>query len=399
MALLTDLPVEILELILEEVGGRNLRRNVDNLLLCRRWYDVAISVFHSGLEISSIRIHGCDVERLKDQQKSYKQRLLMHKNAREVNVRLLGYWWDDKTKQVFERPVWPQTLRWQDQIDLPDLLNEPPEAVINNRRHPLSEWHRTSLAPAIEKLSEDLRRCETLDSLSFEALIDWDDPWSPKYPFLSSSLAGRLIGSLPVAQRLKRLTLDLASGLDYDETDCAHVCEDVARILHLVECVRLRLALICPCIFELPKTVEKEDIRLKSLVLKLNQPYPNVTRNRISRACTPVVEWPGFGGGLHDGVTSAARGYIRALCEAHTAGGHGEAEQWNGSPQHIRSKGLEMFRISNAPAHASRLVVLDCIEMRYLHLGADAHPDEDRGWPHWFEEEEITSETLSYGYP
>jgi hypothetical protein len=43
MVQLIDLPAELLTLIAEEVGGRNLRQNVRNLTLCRKWYDVSAS--------------------------------------------------------------------------------------------------------------------------------------------------------------------------------------------------------------------------------------------------------------------------------------------------------------------------------------------------------------------
>lgn len=88
----TNLPPEILESIAEEVGGRNLRRNVDNILLNRQWYDAARAVYNSGLDVIDLNVCGPRIEKYMEARQSPKRLRLMHKNTREVTMKFTGIW-------------------------------------------------------------------------------------------------------------------------------------------------------------------------------------------------------------------------------------------------------------------------------------------------------------------
>ena len=119
MPLLLDLPVELVAQILEEVGGRELRRGrgAERLLICRTWYHIAQPIFLSGLMTSEIDIRGWNLHHL-DGRYSYRgQRHLMHKNTRSMSIRLLGHFWDENFASECEQLVRGEN-GWEEREDL-----------------------------------------------------------------------------------------------------------------------------------------------------------------------------------------------------------------------------------------------------------------------------------------
>ena len=276
MTQLLDLPSEILVLILEEVGGRNLRRSTSYLTMCRKWYEAARAVYLSGLDVSKIQIHGCDIDNISGKWNRSSQRSLIHKNTRELGVRLFGHWWDQNSKAMMDESN-------------EDKPNEPPAEFSNAEgRRAVMQWQRNVLDPNMKRIFHNLKNLEVLGRVSLETVLDASDEVGPQWPYLNSSTIATFLNNLPITKDLMHLTLDICSGLNYDEPNDAHICEELARILPRLETVRLRLKLICPSIFDLPIDITAEDIRLKSLVIKLHLPMFQDTSHLTPSCCTTM---------------------------------------------------------------------------------------------------------------
>ena len=269
---LLELPSELPVPIFEELGGRNLRRNVSNLTICRKWYQSAHEVYLSGLETRTIQIFGCDIKDLADKRNSQNQRLLMHKNTRKLYIRLLGHWWDENHKSQ---------ITDDSQIG----LDNAPPAEFRTPEGRVMQWQKTILNPAMDELFRDLSRMEVLEDITLETSLDSSDEIGPQWEFLDSSTVATFLQNLPITHDLQNLTLDLGSGLNYDEPENAHICDDMAKILPGIESVRLRLKLICTSVFPSQEALRGRNVRLKSLILKLHMPEFQSTTSFDARSC------------------------------------------------------------------------------------------------------------------
>lgn len=206
MAHILDLPSEILVLIPEEVVGRNLRRSVSNLTMCRKWFEAARAVYVPGINVSKVRIHGCDFGSIASKWNSSHQRTLLYKNTRKLRVRLLGHWWDQKSKSTLDRS--------DSSDDYEDEMNEPPaEFSTPEGRRAVMQWQRNVLDPSMKELFQDLNRYGVLERVLLETVLDASDEIGPQLVYLNSSTVARFLRNLPVTKDLRHLTLDLCSGL------------------------------------------------------------------------------------------------------------------------------------------------------------------------------------------
>ncbi|KAK3690587.1 hypothetical protein LTR37_019083 [Vermiconidia calcicola] len=358
---LMDLPLELLVLVAEEVGGRNLRRDVSNLTTCRKWYDAAHAVYLTGLDHSETRIHGCDVDHLNERWSHLEQRKLVYKNTRKLNIRLLGHWWDEHSKQAII-----------DGSEGKEDNEAPAEVVGQEGQKALNRWQADVLRPFLATLFGDLSHLEVLESISLGTLFDVFVAQGPQWPYLDSSAVARFLRCLPLTQDLKNVTLDLCSGLNYDEVEDSHICEEVARILPRIDNVRLRLGIICPSIFEFSKHPEPHDVRLRSLVIKLHLPTYHHSVQLSSTCCTETQG----SSTLHKDMAKAAARYLFNIADLH---------RQHASPRHSsRPHDMELLRISYVSAGAC-IVVADCLTKRRLGVPEEFFAYEDDGWPCWFE--------------
>ena len=144
MTQLLDLPVEILVLIFEEVGGRNLRRNLFNLTLCHKWYEAAHEVYLSGLDLDKVDVLGCNVSDVAGKWKTASQRQLMRKNTCEFRTRLLGHWWDSVFKEA--------SVDYDEGHDSGNDQNGlPPEFNTTEGRKALMRWQENTVNPSLKE--------------------------------------------------------------------------------------------------------------------------------------------------------------------------------------------------------------------------------------------------------
>ena len=118
MPRLPDLPNELVDQILEEIGGRELRRGrgAARLSLNRKWYVSARPVYLSGLDITDIVVHVLSLSELETKFAKNGNRQLMHKNTRQLGFRLSGYAWTPVNRSSYNDMV-----DWRDNVLRPRL--------------------------------------------------------------------------------------------------------------------------------------------------------------------------------------------------------------------------------------------------------------------------------------
>ncbi|KAK1092997.1 hypothetical protein LTR48_003209 [Friedmanniomyces endolithicus] len=317
MPSLQTLPVELLILISEHLGGRELRRGKNSgtrrLTLFRNWYDAARSVFASGMDLATVRVYSYNAKHLSRGQWSYAsgQRRLMHKNTRTLSLGFVGNWYDEEESLLHI-----------------EFMNGE-EATVAAGSH---EWQSRTLAPILDELCGDLGNFTALESLSVEAMKE--EPRYNKFQtqvHLFPQTLQILLRSLPIAHNLTILTVDTTgTNITADaEIQPQHepicLCPSLAAILPLIPTIRLRLPRICSALFpRLPTTTNsplppEHTVKARSLILKLYLPtfHPeNATSCSDNRPITLTTSrsrpanHPWDNG---DDILAAARGYLAYL--------------------------------------------------------------------------------------
>ena len=276
MVQLLDLPDEILVEIFRHLGGRELRRK-GHLTICRRWFQTAHEVFLSGIDVNRVFVHGISINRLIHDWGYGEGRTLMHKNTRDIDIMLNGV--EDEAWPTFD-PTLGITV-------FPD----PPQETDSSG---WAYWRNDVVTPILKELFNDLPRFTALERFSFTAGTDSLSRCDPRVAHTRFSTVESLIRNVPLVCGLKKLTLDIPTGVILDSLD-QHLCEHVARIIPRVESVRLRLKVICPDIFHLPMNLAADDIRLKTLALKLHLPDHESFRDRdaiVAKCCNKTAQEP-----------------------------------------------------------------------------------------------------------
>ncbi|CZT18514.1 uncharacterized protein RCC_04359 [Ramularia collo-cygni] len=378
MASLLDLPIELLILILEKVGGRELRRGGGSarLAVCRVWYTAALPIYTSGFATSHVNLYGHNIDTLRSQfgYAGFRPiRHLMHKNTREVRIHLLGHPWDEATAQadeICEYTTWNSP---------PYNRNEDPSTIVKA----LDAWRDVQLKPCLDELFSDLRRFEALESVIVEARSEprHETVRIPHRDYMYVGTISKLLLNLPVVHNLVSLTLD-THGTELLGDD--HICHMVADVLPRIRDVRLRMTRLCPDILGL-RNVKAKDVKLKCLIIKLHSPqsmsdhaHESLNDTHGSFMCSGKATQTQ----LLDGLIRESRTLITKL--DHLASGEEHSSKTK-------------IRISHAPMILPRVQVIDCRSMTQYLLKDIWFAREDDGKPRWFEKED--GEMLVYGGP
>lgn len=230
---LDSLPLEILSMILHDVGASEFRERIDRLLVCKRWYSVAQSVLLGDLQLSARQL-------FRFPPPSEHMRTLLKTEVRHLSVRLVG---------------------WED----------PSVADDSDRERHLDEW-RLRLNNKLLELASMLPDLVHLKGVSFEAFstIDPARPHLPPRDYLWNMSMGRLLSKIPT-HGLTTLVLDTCGSFfmcHIPNGEVLHVCPLVAQQLVTLRHLRLRMCYICPQILRLS---DNEDARfpLESLIIDL----------------------------------------------------------------------------------------------------------------------------------
>ena len=282
MASLMAIPAELLVLILEHVGGRELRRSetgkparysrgwraTEKLALCREWYAAARPVYLSGLHVSEMRLYACSLRSPDHDFGHSRSRKLMYKNTRSLSLRLLGHFWDTRSAEDNER--WHAEDGWTG----PFAENEPPENFewdSANGRTTLREWRDKTIRTRLDELFEDLRHFTVLKYLDITASSD-PDGIGPDWDYIHLATISKLVMNLPIMHSLRTFILDTSGTRLNGDDGSVHICEQIAEILPHIENVRLRMITICPAIFNIRSRPSTRKVALKTLIVKLHLP-------------------------------------------------------------------------------------------------------------------------------
>ncbi|KAF2162310.1 hypothetical protein M409DRAFT_27314 [Zasmidium cellare ATCC 36951] len=376
MSRLIDLPGELLCQILEEVGGSHLRRDNGSarLCVCRKWYAAARPVYLSGLGTTKVNIFGHNLGELETKYSYSSLRRLMHKNTREMRIRLLGHYWDENSCQAFDSE-YVEDDEEGGAAGPPTPINEPP-IEFEEPEHivALEQWRDRYLRPQLDALFTDLRHLEALESLTFEASADPEvgHERGPHWDYLYQSTILTFLHNLPVTHDLKDLTLDISglrNGLLNDSEADHHLCTSLAKILPRIENVRLRMPTLCEKIFALDSNLQPNEIRLRTLIIKLHLPTFRYTDEARVQRC-PLS--PGTRTSQALLLTFARNSdiFMKKLAQLRGSGtGHG----------------ITGLRISFAFPVTPSVSTLDCLTMRVQNLPEDYFLYEDDGKPNWYE--------------
>jgi len=382
MKTLADLPVELLSLICEYVGGPDLRQGkgaAAKLHLFREWFAAAQPVFLDDLP--GLRVYGHNVGRLLDGEWSESHgRPLMRKHARKLRVRLLGHWWDERH------------ARAQAGLSLEELADNfyevptdsaeegsPVEEAARPSSTAIAVWQSGTLKHALDSLFDDLGQFKALQSLVFEATSEGKAVEGGHGDYIREDTVCKLVRNLPLSYSLSRLTLDVNSTGLQSSRYSGRICHDIATMMPYVEYFRLRLPSICEDIFPASETLQAGRIKCKSLILKLHLPAFDLHDSSIPRPCTSDSETDnesddGFDGEpsarqmfLHEYMARAAVRYIEALA--------------------VSSHRMELCRISHIRPETASVWAIDCLSMRER-AELDFFYTEDQGDPCWNEHDD-----------
>ena len=85
----SNLAPELLALIAEHIGGHELRSNVDYLLICKNWYQIALPIFLSGLDLTDVYLSYKDLRRLPHELAPFSNLLVAQ--TKRISIRLVGH--------------------------------------------------------------------------------------------------------------------------------------------------------------------------------------------------------------------------------------------------------------------------------------------------------------------
>ncbi|KAK4894466.1 hypothetical protein LTR27_007352 [Elasticomyces elasticus] len=401
MPSLQTLPVELLGLICDHLGGRELRRGKGSLTLFKAWYLEARPVFLSGIDVASIRLYGHNLFQLSGEGWD---RQLMRQNTRHLRLRMVGHWWDELMSREYEQACdeVEENTEGSD-FDMPGYL-----AHEQNELHPLAkdlfdkhpkweDWRDEYLAPTLDDLFGDLRNFTALESLRFEASNEdpsYGDMLLRGKGYIHARTMRNLLTNLPLLHDLTNFTLDTAgtnkicpeprNSMFADQHTC--FCTSVAAILPRIHTVRLRMRRICPKVFpstESTPQLRPEQVKARNLIIKLHLPI--YSPDPQLKMCAPD--------GLDTNADRApdsslspmlkgAKRYVQWLAHVRM----GMLLQYpnpSTMPQH--ASGMDTLRISLPGDGGIALTAVDCLTGQRLYPPEDFLVYEDDGMPCWFE--------------
>ena len=274
MASLQSLPNEVLEVIADAIPPTELRRDVRKLVLCRRWYHVALPVFLRDLRLEDIYLSANSLERFPPSSGSLYR--LICKRLKRLSIRLIGHpsWqiayepfivpmyqrnlfhYEPEACEMIGKSSWSYNVRGEPPQDWTSYI---PTPVCNEwmrtfawssaMEHDLLPWGKR-INQCLRSLSENFAMFGALEEISFEASTEAHIHEGPRWNYLDFGTAVTLLSAIP--NQVASLTLDL-NGVElptlWAGSGETHLCAILAPRLHDFETVRLRLRHICPSIF------------------------------------------------------------------------------------------------------------------------------------------------------
>ncbi|MCJ1396522.1 hypothetical protein MMC18_009413 [Xylographa bjoerkii] len=360
---IVDLPTEILSAILQDVGPTQLRRTAENLLVCRRWYQLALPIYLSGLDLSSITLSAWSLIRFPSTGLLFDA---IAARTLRLSIRIVGHC----CRTEVCRP-------WFDNEGIEDDSSEsdPPGFDCGFQVEGSAEstrWDR-ELNRKLGVLAASLPNFVSLNEFHLQASGEELDT---RRINLSTLTLQRLLESLPAT--VDSVTLDTCGAhLISDTPDSApsHICQVIAQRLSSYRRVRLRMRRICPELLKLQSDHKSNLVKLERLTIKLN--IPTSAMNDYggcydAEACDygdqnpaqhPKRDQKGFRRAMICAMKATAKEYSLAMARVSFRDG-------------IDRDGID-------------LVAVDCLAGRLLFVGSDIFCYEDDGneWDPWEEDD------------
>ncbi|PGH19229.1 hypothetical protein AJ80_04094 [Polytolypa hystricis UAMH7299] len=241
---LMTLPAELLYPILRYVGANEFRQRTDRLIVCKRWYSIAVSVFMEDVKLSDANLkifrQPLDVAAADNNNTT----CVTLTRIKRVSVYLEGF----RDWRGHEDPITPRAMK--------------------KRYVMLSQWSAEMLAD-LSLFAAWLGTLNTLESFRFQALGE-SDPGSriqshvfgPR-DYLHRGSMTAVLGNLPV-HRLRVLDIDTCDAEIFGrgttigavpaaarKNDDMHLCKLIAKHVATLTSLRVRMRSICPDIFGL----------------------------------------------------------------------------------------------------------------------------------------------------
>ena len=239
-------------------------------------------MYLSGLQLSTLCLSSNDLDRLplpnaplSDLIKSSTARLSIHLVGHPSTQLAKGPWHEEDEGSDDESDFEEQRDDW---TTLVPIIEGPTNGKKTynwyQEEHQLLVW-RQRLNNKLAELAGWLQDIKAMEELSVEASSEYEGTMGPRWDYLMGQPMLSLISSLPVS--LKSLTLDTCGSTiatSKHDRKPLHVCPQIAKRLHRIQNVRLRMRHICPEVLQPLQATSHSASRLESLVIRLSIPIP-----------------------------------------------------------------------------------------------------------------------------
>ena len=384
---LMELPQELVSLIFDHVGASELRKNVNYLLVSRRWYSRAQPIFLSGLDVTKVKLSASSLIKFPPPGKGSPLLSLIQKNAQQVCLRLLGHWWDSTTSRDSDdyHDMWYDTAE-----DIPNEEDNAPEADFTaaDDNKEMDLW-RKKVNAWIQDLALSLADFTSLQTLRLEFSAEDNESIGPFWNYIFDSTITTLLSNLPIHHNLTDLTIDICGltslipsvGERHGITPI-HICPLIAQFLPHLRKARIRLPCTCSAIFP---TTASSSSKLETLILKLHQPFWEQRASMLRSTTDPSEPDSKSHGGE----------YCTLPCPSTTAVNPRLTPEDLHEPiyraaRRTRSSmpNLSMFRVSYAACRdgGMNIMGIDVLTDNTIYIPEEFFIYEDDGMPCWWEE-------------
>ncbi|MCJ1383336.1 hypothetical protein MMC17_006449 [Xylographa soralifera] len=353
-----DLPPEILSAILQDVGPTQLRRTAENLLVCRQWYQLALPIYLSGLNLSSITLSAWSLIRFPSTGLLFDS---IAARTLRLSIRILGHC----CRTEVSRP-WFESEETEDDYSKSDSPEFDCASQVEGSAES-TRWDK-KLNRKLGILAASLSSFVSLNEFHLQASGEELDT---RRINLSTLTLQRLLESLPAT--VDSVTLDTCGAhliSDTPNSAPSHLCQVIAQRLSSWRRVRLRMRRICPELLKLQSDPKSYVVKLERLTIKLN--IPTSAMNDYggcydAEACIFGDQKP----------TQDPKRDQKDFCKAMIRAVNATAKEYS----------LAMARVSFRDG--TNLIAVDCLAGRLLFVGSEIFCYEDDGdeWDPWEEDD------------
>ena len=375
---LLDLAPEIIILIFEQLDDDSHRKSfIKNLSISRAWYRLALPVLIDNIDLSALLLSSRDLERFPPLGSALCNAI--QAKTKGLSIRMIGH----PSKEISIEPWFGNSVLNDPDEDDEDKADYDEEWEIwttataagpgrcgssmwRDGEHALLKW-RKGINHHLLRLADILPGMTSLEELSLEVSSESDDRYGPRWDWLYGPTLETVFKSIP--NSVQFLTLDTAGSTIVTSKECRkpmHMCLLIAKHLHQLQHVRLRMRHICPEILATGPDIGTVS-QLESLVVRLSLPY-----------YPPATYESHDGKSSFDSLRCSDSDSSSILYESMSKAGIAFAKM---------NPGMKNLKISYRPLTGSgiSLALAECVRRVYMYVGAEVfcYEDEGRNWDGW----------------